>query len=62
MVVVGLVQWVVVLSQYDVLVFVVVVHRLFVFGRFKRVKCILSKTKNQINSCLFVVELESNIF
>ena len=48
-VVVILVQRVVVLFQCDSLVFVVVVQRLFVFGRFERAKYIRLDTRNQIN-------------
>ena len=49
MVVAVLVRRVVVLSQYNGLVFVVMVRRLFVFRRFDRAKYIQSKTINQIN-------------
>ena len=50
------------LSQYDSLVFVIVVQCLFVFWRFKRAKYIRSETINQINGRQYVVELESNVF
>ena len=60
-VVVIVVQRVVVSSQHDVSVFVVMVRCLFMFGQFKRVKYIQSKTINQINSRQYVVELESYV-
>ena len=41
-------------SQYDSLVFVVVVRCLFVFEQFERAKYIRSETRNQINSCQYV--------
>ena len=46
-------------SQYDVLVFVVVVQCLFVFEQFIRRKYIRLKTIYQINSHQYVTELES---
>ena len=46
----------VVLSQYDGLVFV------DAYGRFKRAKYIRSETGNQINSRQYATKLESNIF
>ena len=49
-------------SQYDGLVFVVVVRYLFVFERFKQAKYIRSETRNQINSHQYTVELESKVF
>ena len=52
----------VVLSQNDVSVFVVMVRRLFMFGQFKRVKYIRSETRNQINGRQYVAELESYIY
>ena len=45
MIVIIVVRWVVMSSQYEGLVFVVVVRRLFVFGQFKRANYIRSKTK-----------------
>ena len=50
--------WCFVSSQYDDLVFVVVMRRLFMFRRFKRIKYIQSETINQINSHQYVIELE----
>ena len=61
-VIVTLMQRVVVLSQYEVFVFVVMVQSLFVFGRFKRAKYIRSETINQINGHQHAVELESKVF
>ena len=61
-VVVVLVQRVVVSSQCDNLVFVVVVRRLFVFGLFEWVKYIRSKTINQINSRQNAVKMKSKVF
>ena len=54
MVVVVLVLRVVVLSQYDVLVFIIMVRYLFVFGLFKRAKYIRLETKkiNRYNSLI----------
>ena len=60
--VVSLVQRVIVLSQYNISIFVVVVRHLFVFERFKRVKYIQSETIYQINGHQYVIELESYIF
>ena len=59
-VVVVVLVWVTVSSQYDDLVFVVVVRRLFVFERFERVKYIQSEIRNQVN-IRHVVELESKV-
>ena len=50
---------VVVVSQYDGLIFVVVVRHFFVFGRFRQTKYIRSEIENQINSRQYAVELES---
>ena len=46
-------------SQYGVLVFVVVMHCLFVFEQFIRRKYIRLKIIYQINSHQYVTELES---
>ena len=54
MVVVVLMRRVVVLSQYDGLVFVFMVQDLFVFERFKRAKYIQPKTINKINGRYYV--------
>ena len=48
-------------SQYDDLVFVIVMWLLFMFGRFERAKYIRSETKNQINDRPYVVELKSKV-
>ena len=61
-VVVVLVWLVVVSSQYDVLVFVVIMRRLFMFGRFREAKFIRSNIRNQINGRRYAVELEPNVF
>ena len=58
MVVIVLVWWVIVSSQYNGLVFVVVVRRLFVFKRFRQIKYIPSKTINQINGRQYDIEFE----
>ena len=62
MVVVVLLRWVVVSSQYDGLVFIIVVQRLFVFGRSEQVKYIRSNVRNQINGRWYAAELESKVF
>ena len=61
-VIVVFVQRVVVSSQYDVSIFVVVVCHSFVFMRFIRAKYIQSKTRHQINDHQYDVELESYVF
>ena len=60
--VVVLVWLIVVLSKYDLLVFVVVMRRLFMFRRFRQAKYIQSDTTNQINDRHYVVELKSYVF
>ena len=62
MVVVVLVWLVVVSFQYDGLVFIVMVRHLFVFKLLEQTKYVQTKTKNQINGCQCVTELESKIF
>ena len=56
MVVVVFVQRVVVPSQYDISIFVVVVRHSFVFMRFIQAKYIRSKTRHQINDRQYDVE------
>ena len=58
-VVVVLVRRMVVSSQYNGLVFIVVVQRLFVFEGFRRAKYIQSETRNQTNGRRYGTELES---
>ena len=43
-------------SQYDVLIFIVTVRRLFMFERFIRAKYIRYETKNQINGCQYIIK------
>ena len=49
------------LSQYDGLVFVVVVRHLFVFGRFERAKYIRLEKINQFNGRQYAAKLESKV-
>ena len=62
MIVVVLVRRVVGLSQYDSLVFIVMIRHLCVFRRFEQAKYIRSKTRNQINGHQYAAELESKVF
>ena len=48
----------VVSSQYNNLVFIVVMRRLFMFGQFEQAKYIRSETINQINDRQYIIELE----
>ena len=61
MIIIVLVRRVVVPSQYNGLVFVVMIQRLFVFVRFEQAKYIRSETINQINGCPYTTELKSNV-
>ena len=61
MVVVVLVR-VIVSSQHDGLVFVVVVRHLFVFERFERAKYIRSKIRNQIKSIFVMLQNLSQMY